>query len=452
MKNRFLRYVYSLILLMVSPNLNGQNEIVFDDGVVTVNEIATAKINIIKPSFETFNKYVVELSLIKKIELIELRQIEKVARKHYTEKFQTKKVIIEVTNWGEELKLMNETKDQARIQAFYDYIYYRLETTELSEIEGVYESIADGGTFEYRVVILKSINDPGAYEAYLLGSTDPDLPVTSTILKLRPTAVPDKYLTQFWLKNGYTTSNQLTVFNNGILNAGTKSYIKMYPSPNETRKYKEINPLVEWDKCGSGVLLGPNGIIATNQHVISGAKSIKVKLTIGGKIMELNASLLAQEIETDIALIQINDTNEIFSNISPISVQDSLNIGEEIMTLGYPNPIILGENVKLNKGYITALVGQNSRKDYFQTDLPIWYGNSGGPCFDSNGNLLGLVSEIRFDRGQKLENVCFVTSSSNLVRLINTTKYIDNISRIRSVDEADISDLMSRSIFIMIKL
>ena len=54
--------------------------------------------------------------------------------------------------------------------------------------------------------------------------------------------------------------------------------------------------------------------------------------------------------------------------------------------------------------------------------MPVWYGNSGGPCYDSNGKLLGLVAEIAFDRDgtTKLENVSYVTSTFNIKSLLTS--------------------------------
>ena len=418
------------------------------DSTVFVNNITTAEVEIIEPSFETFRKHMVKLYLVRKIDINTLRQIKKKAKNHYIDKLNTKKVVVKVQK--SEKKQVPDSIRKARENAFYDYIFQRLESEELNTIEGVYESIDEGNDFEYQIVILKSTNDIGAFESYLLASSDPELPVSLTFFKLRPSAVPNKYLTQYWLKNGYTTSNQLTIYNEGILNAGPKSFIKMYPSPNETRKYREINPMVDWESCGSGVLLGGDGIVATNHHVIDGANKIRVKIADSGSFMEYEAALIAQNIESDIALLRIIDTTNFVKNIKAIPLKIDISMGQEVMTLGYPIPDKMGENVKFNKGYVSALTGNDNRKNYFQTDLPVWYGNSGGPCFDKNGNLMGLVSEIRFDRGQKLENVCFVTSVSNLVSLIQTTKYNHNITLNNRTEKANMTDLISRSVFIKV--
>lgn len=441
---------FLFLILTYSTDLRGQSEsIVIKANIISVDGIETAEVNIVEPSFETYRKYVVELTLLRIIEVSLLRNIELEAKTFYSDQFNTKKLVVKTLNWGE-VPAQKTVPDSELVKRFYDYIYQRLESEELTGIEGIFESIDEGNDFEYLIAILKSQDEPGTYIAYTLSSTDPEIPVASSIYKLRTTAVANKYLTQYWLKNGYTTSNQLSIYNEGILNAGPKSFIKMYPGLNETRKYREINPLVDWDACGSGVLLGPGGIIATNYHVIKNAKVIRVKIAIDENIIEYPAALVAQDAESDVALLRISDTSNMFSGVSPVSLRDSIVMGEEVMTLGYPIPDKMGENVKFNKGYVSALTGNNNRKDYFQTDLPVWYGNSGGPCFDLNGNLLGLVSEIRFDKGQKLENVCFVTNSVNLLNLISATKYKQDITTTKSNQKATTNDLISRSVFIKV--
>ena len=54
---------------------------------------------------------------------------------------------------------------------------------------------------------------------------------------------------------------------------------------------------------------------------------------------------------------------------------------------------------------------------YFQTTLPVWYGNSGGPCFNSKGEILGLATQILWDKGAKVDNVAYITKTENILGL-----------------------------------
>jgi hypothetical protein len=454
MKISIMKPLFSLLLILISLTTTGQAiSFMVSDNEITDFEKTIAKIVVDDDFFKKNNQYLIRLYFYYEYKNEQIKRFEKRTYDHFVTKFHAKNISVvsimpsEVGGAG---IYTPAQRDSINLYNFFDYIYQRLESEWIASIEGIYESVDEGNDFEYGVVILKSTENDGSFIAYTLWSTDPEIPVSSTLFKLRPTAVPNKYLTQYWLKNGYKTSNQLTVYNEGILNAGPKSYIKMYPGPNETRKYREINPLVDWDACGSGVLLGPEGIIATNYHVIKGASKIRVKIADSLSYKEYEATLIAQDMETDVAILRVIDTTAQFTGITPSPLNLNFTLGDEVMTLGYPIPDKMGENVKFNKGYISALSGNKNNEAYFQTDLPVWYGNSGGPCFDKNGNLLGLVSEIRFDKGQKLENVCFVTRATNISSLLSTTKYAQNIQLKEATEPANMNDLISRSVFVKV--
>lgn len=361
-----LKIVFFTFLNLATVILCAQDKVVLiKNDAIFLDEKRIGKIEVTEPTFENFNKYLIQLTFFEAIEVSTLEIVENEAKSHFSNKFKEKprKIDVITVKWNESGAIIDNKSE--RINAFNDYIYQRLEAEDLAPLEGVYESIESGNEYEYSVVILKSIKDKGTFDAYLLMSTDPELPVSGTLFKLRPTAVPNKYLTQYWLNNGFTTSNQLTIFDEGILNAGPKSYIKMYPRPNETRKYFEVNPLVDWEACGSGVLLGPKGIVATNYHVVNGAKRVRVKIMDFDRALEYDAVLIAHDMESDIALLRVSDTTGYFSNFRAVSMEGDVFLGQEVMTLGYPIPDRMGENVKFNKGYVSALSGNNNKKGYF---------------------------------------------------------------------------------------
>ena len=122
------------------------------------------------------------------------------------------------------------------------------------------------------------------------------------------------------------------------------------------------------------------------------------------------------------------------------------------MTLGYPNPMKLGENVKFNQGRVSGMFGPDNNQNYFQTDLPIWYGNSGGACFDQNGNILGLTTLIAWDRGQKVENVGYITRSSNIINLIRDTRFGEGLLIKDEINEkkVDVDSLLPFAVLIKV--
>lgn len=342
----------------------------------------------------------------------------------YYRKLTSKQAFIYIkTDYTEEIARINKEKarqEKERITRFYDFVFLSLKNP-LQEIEGIYKSIDKGENFNYDIVILKSNNNSYSLESYILKSNDPEVIVGNRLITFIKTAEEDKFIMEYHLKSGKFEENKLAIFSGGIINAGVKSFVKMYPSKFENRAYNEIDTLVNWDASGSGVILNTKGYIATNYHVIKGAKKITVKIKNNkNEDVEFNAILIAQNENDDVAIIKIEDINykpEHF-NIKRIALSSEASFGQEVFTLGFPDPTKLGENVKLNKGIISAQEALNS-KCYFQTDLPVWYGNSGGPCFNNKGELIGLVKGIMMDNKQKIENICYVVNSSCLYRLFN---------------------------------
>jgi len=149
------------------------------------------------------------------------------------------------------------------------------------------------------------------------------------------------------------------------------------------------------ENYGSGVVINPNGIIATNEHLISKAINITVKF-LNGK--EYNAHVLASDPEYDIALLKVTDKKS-FPYLK-VNRKKPIRVGERAIVVG--NPYGLSNTV--TAGVVSAL-GRNLRienKVYvnlIQTDAAINPGNSGGVLMDINGNPLGIVTAI-FSEGK----------------------------------------------------
>ncbi|MDD6004512.1 MAG: trypsin-like peptidase domain-containing protein [Firmicutes bacterium] len=136
---------------------------------------------------------------------------------------------------------------------------------------------------------------------------------------------------------------------------------------------------------GSGVIISADGYIVTNNHVISGASDIKVKLN--GK--EYESKLIGTDSKTDIALIKIDETDLTYAIIAN---SDAVEVGDSAIAIGNP----LGYGITVTSGIISALHKEitinNETMDLFQTDAAINSGNSGGGLFNINGELIGIVN------------------------------------------------------------
>ena len=139
---------------------------------------------------------------------------------------------------------------------------------------------------------------------------------------------------------------------------------------------------------GSGVIVGENGMILTNYHVVAAADRIQVMLH-DGRVAE--ARLIGSDPDSDIAVLQIESRE-----LAGITIADSnhVRVGDVVLAIG--NPLGVGQTV--TQGIISATgrnrVGINTFENFIQTDAAINPGNSGGALVNANGELIGINAAI----------------------------------------------------------
>ena len=139
---------------------------------------------------------------------------------------------------------------------------------------------------------------------------------------------------------------------------------------------------------GSGFIIDEKGIVVTNNHVIEGAEDIVVQVN-GDK--EFKAKVIGADPLSDIAVLKI-ESNEKFFPVK-FGNSDKARIGDWVIAIG--NPFGFGGTV--TSGIISARnrsIGLSRYEDYIQTDASINSGNSGGPLFDMNGDVIGINTAI----------------------------------------------------------
>ncbi len=139
---------------------------------------------------------------------------------------------------------------------------------------------------------------------------------------------------------------------------------------------------------GSGFIIDEKGIVVTNNHVIDGAEDIVVQVN-GEK--KFKAKVIGADPLSDIAVLQI-ETNEEFIPVN-FGNSDKARIGDWVVAIG--NPFGLGGTV--TSGIISARnrsIGLTRYEDYIQTDASINQGNSGGPLFNMDGDVIGINTAI----------------------------------------------------------
>lgn len=175
----------------------------------------------------------------------------------------------------------------------------------------------------------------------------------------------------------------------------------------------------DWAGNGSGIILTTDGYIATNNHVIEGVNDIEVEFLYNNEIRSFNAKVIKTDPTNDLAIIKIEDSN--YRNLTSIPYNfktRSADVGEEVFALGYPMALsIMGKEIKFTDGRISAKSGFQGDITTYQSTTPIQGGNSGGPLFDSKGNLIAINSaKLKSDVA---DNVSYSIKSSYLLSLID---------------------------------
>jgi len=162
---------------------------------------------------------------------------------------------------------------------------------------------------------------------------------------------------------------------------------------------------------GSGFIIDSKGIVITNNHVIKGAEDIIVRVE-GDK--EYKAKVLGTDPLSDIAVLKI-ESKEKFKPVR-FGDSDKARIGDWVIAIG--NPFGLGGTV--TSGIISARnrdIGLTRYEDYIQTDASINQGNSGGPLFDMNGDVIGINTAILGQSGSI--GIGFAIPSNSAKKVIN---------------------------------
>lgn len=230
--------------------------------------------------------------------------------------------------------------------------------------------------------------------------------------------------------------------------AGTRSIfnidlIKEYPTTSmlleaelELRKKEaeELAKKAEW--TGSGWALN-EGYIVTNYHVIENANTINIQGVHGDFSKKYRAKVVATDKFNDLAILKIND--HIFNGFGniPYSVETSTSeVGEDVFVLGYPLTSTMGEEVKLSIGIISSKTGYQGDVSLYQISAPIQPGNSGGPLFDCDGNVIGIVSA----KHQGAENVGYAIKASYLQNLMESTISSDVLPKVNKTNTSKLSE------------
>jgi serine protease Do len=171
---------------------------------------------------------------------------------------------------------------------------------------------------------------------------------------------------------------------------------------------------------GSGFFISPDGYAVTNNHVVDKADTVQIT-TDDGK--SHNAKVIGADPRTDLALIKVDDGPFPYVKLSDKSPR----IGDWVLAVG--NPFGLGGTV--TAGIVSARgrdIGAGAYDDFIQIDAPVNKGNSGGPTFDTEGNVIGVNTAIFSPSGGSV-GIAFAIPADTVTSVISQLKERGSVTR-----------------------
>lgn len=178
------------------------------------------------------------------------------------------------------------------------------------------------------------------------------------------------------------------------------------------------------NSLGSGVIVGSDGVIVTNLHVVEQGQEFRVALA---DRREFPAELVMKDSKTDLAVLRIDTKGE---NLPTLQFSDTRNLQVGDLVLAIGNPFGVGQTV--TSGIVSALartdVGVSDYSSFIQTDASINPGNSGGALVDMQGRLVGVNSMI-FSRGGGSNGIGFAIPSEMVKRIVDAAVHGGSLVR-----------------------
>lgn len=275
----------------------------------------------------------------------------------------------------------------------YDKLIEHWNKNGISDIEGIYERVS--AQIEYRLAVLKEKNE---YKIiYLTGARGTGWKEGDIKATLRKTAQFGVFKSNWFMLNKAYNKDLNVIFETASMKtlseAGDNSqdlYLKMYPTyDNDVNSSDKIANTSNWKSTGTGFFIDKKGYLTTNYHVIKDAKTIEI--VHNGKPFKAKVEVTDQQ--NDLAILKIDDNSFIpLKTLNYNFKTESSEVGTSVFALGFPMTKIMGEEIKFTDGKINAKSGYKGEISTYQISVPIQPGNSGGPLFDNDGNLVGITS------------------------------------------------------------
>lgn len=312
-------------------------------------------------------------------------------------------------------------------------------------IEGIYKSRQRDGMPYYKIGIVKRGN---IYKAIILDTEVPNWKKGEVKASFEPGSMKGLYSAKWYMsdKTPYETFADLDMETEVLLTIELKDqktlekrqdyFIKIYPAAGNEVIFKKDHS----KSSGSGFFLTAGGIIATNAHVVGNASNIEVTVSNEAGTFTYRAKNLLEDAKNDVALLQITD--EKFRGLSsiPYHLVENLDIGSKVFTIGYPLNDVMGSNYKVTDGIISSTSGIADDVRYYQISVPLQPGNSGGPLFNKEGNVVGITTAKLKAAGVKTENVNYALKSAYLMKLYSKLPKVTKKESISPLSGKELQD------------
>ncbi|KAF0113046.1 MAG: protease Do [Rhodobacteraceae bacterium] len=175
------------------------------------------------------------------------------------------------------------------------------------------------------------------------------------------------------------------------------------------------------EALGSGFVISEDGYIVTNNHVIEGADEIEIEFFSGQR---LKAKLVGTDPKTDLALLKVESDKPL--EFVSFGNSDLMRVGDWVMAMGNP----LGQGFSVSAGIVSARGRELSGTydDYLQTDAAINRGNSGGPLFNMDGQVIGVNTAILSPNGGSI-GIGFSMASNVVAKVVDQLKQFGETRR-----------------------
>ena len=177
---------------------------------------------------------------------------------------------------------------------------------------------------------------------------------------------------------------------------------------NRARLVTSARPASGTRVSATGFFVSTNGYLVTARHVTRDAENLKVMTDSG----PLDTKLVREDPKNDLALLKVEGSFKAL----PIRPSDTVKRLDRVKTYGFPQIDILGKGMKATDGTINGLDGMGDDQHFFQINLNVTHGNSGGPLLDERGNVIGVI--IKGLDASIAQNVNYAIKSNELLALL----------------------------------